>query len=81
MRRRRSNPVQCQFWTVHSRMKKKILALLSNVVLSAWKVSFSPSLYNSLPLSLSLSLSLTVTHTHTHTDRVSTLHENFDKEW
>jgi hypothetical protein len=49
-------------------MKKKILALLSNVVLSAWKVSFSPSLYNSLPLSLSLSLSQSHTHTHTQTE-------------
>jgi hypothetical protein len=44
MRRRRSNPVQCLFWIVHSRMKKKRLALLSNVVLSMWKVSFSLSL-------------------------------------
>jgi hypothetical protein len=44
MRRRRSNPVQCLFWIVHSRMKKKRLALLSNVVLSMWKVSLSLSL-------------------------------------
>jgi hypothetical protein len=35
----------------------------------------------SLQVSLSLSLSLSHTHTHTHTHTVSTLHENFDKEW
>jgi len=39
MTRRRSNSVRCQFWIVHSRMMKKRLALLSIVVLSAWKVS------------------------------------------